>query len=81
MALHRFFKPAEVNCQLNPAPVRDADEAVELSLNTKPSSKCRGEYAKFTPEQQANIACYGCMHGNKAAIRHYSKELATRGNL
>ena len=22
------------------------------------SSKCRGEYAKFTAEQQVNIACY-----------------------
>ena len=39
MALHRFFKPAEVNCQLNPAPVRDADEAVELRLNTKPKDR------------------------------------------
>ena len=55
---HRIFKLAKVNCPLNPGPVRDADEAVELRLNTKPSSKCRGEYAKFTPEQQANIALY-----------------------
>ena len=71
MALHRYFKPAEGKCQLNPAPVRDADEAVQLRLNTKPPTKCRGEYAKFTPEQQASIARYACMHGNKAAIRHF----------
>ena len=71
MALHHFFKPAEVNCQFNPAPVRDPDETVKLRLNTKPSLKCRGEYAKFTPEQQANIACYACKHGNKAAIPGY----------
>ena len=64
MALYRFFKPAGVNCQFIRAPARDADEAVELRLNTKPSSKCTGEYAKFTPEQQANIALYACMHGN-----------------
>ena len=77
MALHRYFKPAEGKCQLNPAPVRDADEAVQLRLNTKPPAKCRGEYAKFTTEQEASIASYACMHGNKAAIRHFSKELVT----
>ena len=55
---HHLFKLAKVNCQLNPGPVRDADEAAELRLNTKPSSKCRSEYAKFTQEPQANIALY-----------------------
>ena len=50
---HLFFKPAKVNLQLNQGP-----EAVELHLHTKPSSKGSGEYAKFTPEQQANIARY-----------------------
>ena len=39
----------------NAGPVRHAEEAVELYVNTKPTSKCRGEYAKFTPEEQANI--------------------------
>ena len=48
------FKPAKGNSQLNPTPVRDADKAVELCLNIKPSSHCRGEYAEFNPEQQIN---------------------------
>ena len=52
---HRFSKPRKVNRQLNPGPVRDGDEAVELRLNTKPSLKCRGEYSKFTPKQQQAI--------------------------
>ena len=30
---------------------------------------------KFTPEDQAAIAKYALWHGNKAAIRHFSKEL------
>ena len=68
-----FLYTCEVNCRLYPAPVSDADEAVELHLTTKPSLKCKGEYAKFIPKQQANIACYACMRGNKAAIRHFSK--------
>ena len=32
LGLHHFFKPAKVNCQLNPGSVRDADEAVELHI-------------------------------------------------
>ena len=58
MALYWFFTPVERNSQLNPAPVRHADKPMELRLNAKPSSKCRGEYAKFTPKQQAKTACY-----------------------
>ena len=50
IALHRFFKHSKVNCQLNPASVRDADKAVELHLNTKSSLSVEGKYAKFTPE-------------------------------
>ena len=43
---HCFFKPVKVNCQLNLGLVRDADKAVELRLNTKPSPKCRGEVCR-----------------------------------
>ena len=31
---------------------------------------------KVTPEDQSAIAKYALWHGNKAAIRHFSKELA-----
>ena len=34
-----------------------------------------GEYAKFTPEQQAVIGEYDSLHGNQVAIRHFSKKL------
>ena len=59
---HRFFKPAKVDFQLNPGPVRDADEA-ELRLKTKTSSKGRGDYTKFTTKQQAIIVHYARKHG------------------
>ena len=69
MTLYRFFKPTEGNSQLNSAPVRDADKAVELHVNTKFSS-CRGGYAKFTPKQQANVARYACMHSSLMEASH-----------
>ena len=41
--------------------IREANEAVR-SAATKQSAK-RGSYAKFTPEQQAEVAKYASMHG------------------
>ena len=41
------------------------------------SSKSRGSYSKFSPEQQAEIAHYATLHGNKAAVHHYSRTLGT----
>ena len=34
----------------------------------------RRSYAKFSPEQQAAIGRYASLHGNQAAIRHFSKQ-------
>ena len=36
-----------------------------------------GTYMKFTPVQQAQVAKYVVENGNKAAIRHYSKEFCS----
>ena len=33
------------------------------------------KYAKFTPKQQAAIGEYASLHGNQAAICHFSKKL------
>ena len=60
----------ERNSQLNPTPLRNTDEAVDLCVNVEPSSMCRGEYAKFTPEQQASIARYACMHFSVMEASH-----------
>ena len=70
MALYQFFKPMEGNSQLNPPPVRDADEVVELCVRVKPSSKCRNEHAEFIPQQQANIARYACMYSSPTEASH-----------
>ena len=72
MTLYRFFKLTEGNSKLNPASVRDDDNAVELDVNAKPLPKCRGECPEFTPEQQAtcNIACYACMHSSPTEASH-----------
>ena len=70
MALYQFFKPPEGNNQLNAAPISNADKAVELRVNAKPSSKYRGEYTEFTPEQQAIIAYYASMHFSPTEASH-----------
>ena len=40
-----------------------------------PSSKSREAYAKYTHAQQAKVGEYALMHGNLAAVRHFTKEL------
>ena len=52
-----------------------ANQAVTEAIQT--SSKSRGSYSKFSPEQQAEIAHYATLHGNKAAVHHYSRTLGT----
>ena len=48
--------------------IREANEAVR-SAATKQSAK-RGSYAKFTPEQQAEVAKYASMHGMVVTSHH-----------
>ena len=75
LSLCHYFKP--VNNSANPSSplssslssgaIRDANTAVIESINSpKPTS--RGTYTKFTPKEQARIAEYAIIHGNKAAI-------------
>lgn len=82
MALYRYFKTADsvlpaptgsLSTSISPAAIKDANEAVKSAVT--PRSKSRGAYAKHTPEQQAAIGKYASMHGNKAAVRHFSKKL------
>ena len=80
MALYRYFKPAtdlpnpkgSLSKCLSPATIKDANEAVK---NSPKPAKSSGTYAKLTPEKQAEIAQYAVLHGNKAAIHHFSQEL------
>ena len=81
MALYRYFQPSGVlpnpsgplSAYVSPAAIKDANEAVRNA--SQGSSKPRGKYAKFTPEQKASIGEYASLHGNQAAIRHFSKQL------
>ena len=85
MALYRFFNKdlpqvpsphGPLSSSLSPATIKDANTAVKQCADRESTAmKPRGPYAKFTPEDQAAIAKYALWHGNKAAIRHFSKEL------
>ena len=58
---------------INPVAIKEANNAVKTVSERK--SKRRKSYAKFMPEQQAPIGKYASLHGNQAAIRHFSKQL------
>ena len=61
--------------KLTSATIHDANEAARAATS-KQSAK-RGRYAKFTPEQQAEVARYALMYGNIAAQRRFSRKLGT----
>ena len=44
-------------------------------MTSEGKSKPRRSYANFSPEQQAAIKKYASLHGNQAAIQHFSKQL------
>ena len=89
MALFRYFKrdsagsPAgtflpdpkgPLSTTLGTGRIKAANKAVlDISSSNKLSS--RGQYQSFSPEEQASIVRYALLHGNKAAIRHFSKTL------
>ena len=63
-----------LSASVSPAAIKEANEAVK-SVTSEGKSKRRGSYAKFSPEQQAAIGKYASLHGNQAAVRHFSKQL------
>ena len=88
MALYRYFQPAAdslpdpkgpLSTKLTSSTIREANEAVR-SAATKPSAK-RGSYAKFTPEEQAEVAKYASMHGITAAQQSTRSAITLCKNL
>ena len=59
MALYRYFQPSStlpdssgpLSAHVSPAAIKDANEAVRNA--SQGSSKPRGKYTKYTPEQKA----------------------------
>ena len=80
MSLYRYLQPLDalpdpngwLSSSVSPSAIKDANEAVRSATRT---TMPRGRYAKFTPEQQAAIGEYVSLHGNQAAIRHFTKQL------
>ena len=62
------FRTPKDHFQHTSSTIREANEAVR-SAATKQSAK-RGSYAKFTPEQQAEVAKYASMHGMVVTSHH-----------
>ena len=83
MALYKYLKPSsslpdpggQLSAVMSPDVIEEANEAVEKATTSGRKGKRRGSYAKFTPDKQAAIGKYAAMHGNQAAIRHFSKDL------
>ena len=88
MALFRYFKhdtgssagtflpdpKGPLSTTLGTGTIKAANKAVpDISPSKKLSS--RGQYQSFSSEEQASIVRYALLHGNKAAIRHFSKTL------
>ena len=80
MALCRYFKPLDagavpdpsrsLSAHVSPGAIKDTNEAVRNA--SQGSSKLRGKYAKFTPEQNASIGEYTSLHGRYTS---FSKQL------
>ena len=82
MALYRYFKPTSkklpdpdgpLSQSIPSASIKDANDAYLKAAVRSVASK-RGSYAKLTGVQQAQIARYAFAHGNKEAIRYYTKQ-------
>ena len=82
MALCRYFKPLDagavpdpsrpLSAHVSPGAIEDAYEAVRNA--SQGSSKLRGKYAKFTPEQKASIGEYALLHGSYSSFFQSSWE-------
>ena len=78
MTLYWYFLPLDTlphpsgppSTRISSAAIKDINEAVRNA--SQGSSKPRGKYAKFTPEQKASDGKYASLHSNQAAIHHFS---------
>ena len=91
MLLYRYFKPLAKNLLDPEGPLSDelplstikaANDAVVAvttarQSNEGPKPTKRGPYVIHIGIQQAEVARFAIKHGNKAAIRCYSKEYST----
>ena len=81
MVLYWYLQPwgalsnpsGPASAYVSPTAIKDANEAVRNA--SQGSSKPKGKYTKFTPEQKASISEYGSLHGNQAAARLFLKQL------
>ena len=72
----RYFKPLDagtvpdpsrrLSAHVSPEAIKDANEAVRNA--SQGSSKLRGKYAKFTPEQNASICEYASLHSSYSSF-------------
>ena len=81
MSIRRYLRPVNslpqpdgpLSSSLPPVAIKEANKSVEAVYSTQRKRK-RGTYEKLTPEQQLAVAKYAALHGNQAAVRHFSKE-------
>ena len=87
MALHKYFQPAQVGSLPDPrgplsrqvpsSAISAANSKVTAVLQQPPTTRQpkRGSYAKFTPEQKADVGKRAAEHGIASTVRYYSKRL------
>ena len=87
MALHMYFQPAQIGSLPDPrgplsrqvpsSAISAANSKVTAVLQQPPMTwrPKRGIYAKFTPEQKADIGKRAAEHGIESTVRYYSKWL------
>lgn len=81
MSLYRYYKPVPklpdpdgpLSRLVPSSSILDANDAYIKTSSAGRSSK-RGSYVKLTGVQQAQIAKYALFHGNKEAIRQFTKQ-------
>jgi len=54
---------------------RKIDESVAVTAESTPVGKRRGTYFQYDDELRTKIAKHACLHGDRSAARHFSKEL------
>ena len=81
MSLYRYYKPVPklpypdgpLSRLVPSSSILDANDTYIKTSSAGRSSK-RGSYVKLTGVQQAQIAKYALFHGNKEAIRQFTKQ-------
>ena len=80
MALYRYLQPLDtlpdpngrLSSSVSRSAIKDANKAVRSATH---ATTPRGRYGKVMPKQQAAIGEYASLHGNQAAICHFTKQL------